>query len=142
MYFSSLFLLFMAFILSMEFYLSVRNLSVESWWSPSASFLNDLYPGLNLGKFCGRFWYFSIPNVFYLDLELDPFLVAMLQVISYSFSFLEYVSMALYYLLLIQTEQINQFEFFHHYFFWCCWFWLNNQIWCIGYPFCLDIFSR
>ena len=33
-------------------------------------------------------------------------------------------------------------KFFHHYFFWCWWLWLTNQMWCIGYLLCLNIFFR
>ena len=44
----------MDFISSTESYLSVRDVSVESLQPSSDLFLNDLYPGKNLGNCGGR----------------------------------------------------------------------------------------
>ena len=63
LYSSSIFLLLMAFIFSTEYYLSVRDVSVE-YLRPSYSlFIYDLYPGRNFDNGDGILWYFWVPNI-------------------------------------------------------------------------------
>ena len=74
LYSLSLFLLFIAFRFSIESYLSVRDVSLESWRSSATSFLNDLHPGRNLGNCGGRLWYFLPHNMFIYWFGIGSFL--------------------------------------------------------------------
>ena len=95
-YSSSSCLFFVAFIFSIESYLSVhdvsslsvREVSVYPGWTPSASFCNELNPGEKLGMFGGRLLSFSIPKVFLSWFGIGSFIGGDVESDLFLFSFL------------------------------------------------------